>query len=235
MRRGCRKGARLIQMSNLPVTVVATHTDPFSQPPGLSLCRDNLDGELGHITVNLSTPYLVVSGYTHLDLVLTSIAVPIKLHDVKVELIQTYILQNLARHSDNAQITPIMQPLWSLKANSDSKTQNFRAGESCRISQKIRLPNEYDLRPTTPSEAVTGIRIIHRLSVTMVYTPIEAVSRMGKKEYRVSTSATISSCRCKLDHLQLPAYSADAKTLPDSTERGAAPCLVSATEPMCCS
>lgn len=83
-------------MSNLPVKCSGDPTDLSSQPPGLSLCRDNLDGELGHITVNLSTPYLVVSGYTHLDLGLTNIAVPIKLHDVKVELIPTYILQNLS-------------------------------------------------------------------------------------------------------------------------------------------
>lgn len=184
--------------------VVATHSDFGGLPPGHSLKTSAFSQNLGPIAADLSSSYLLVGGILDLTLEMPAILRPILLEDIRVEIVQKYDVQALDekwRHQTSNSDTLVV---WSLRT--DKKLGRIEQGGDCSVRRQIRMPNEGKLRPTTPDASVTGLKVSHRIEIVIVYTPLEDNPKKHKKEFRIGSAATISSCHCTLQALQLPAY-----------------------------
>lgn len=167
----------------------------------------------------------------------------IKVEDVSVDLVTTYRLRALSDPVFNTTLDPVTHEIYSMKADPRESWKvggrKNSAGSTFALANRvIQLADETSISPTVPDESVTGIKVSHRLGVTVTYTPLTVLSRVGsvvtyqempKKEYKITTSAIISSCRCTLEALQLPAYSThtDDQQITDATISKSPRCLVS--------
>ena len=201
--------------------VVATHNDCGGLPPGYSLSTITCSENLGAIDARANSPYLLVGGLLNLHLRMPNLLRPVRLEDVRVEIHQSYDLRALDetwRH-EVQKADPIIA--WSLR--SETTLGEVEESSSYEVKRQIQLPAEGKLRPTTPSSSVTGIRVSHRVAIIIVYLPLLNNPKKQKKEFKIASGATISSCRCTLDALQLPAYQRTEAVTPKLQ----AQCLVS--------
>lgn len=200
---------------------VATHGDCGGLPPGHSLKTATFSQNLGPIAADLSTPYLLVGGQLNLNLEMPSILRPILLEDVRVEVVQKYELQALDDKWRQELAKSDTMPVWSLRT--ENKLGLIQQGGNCEVQRQIRMPTEGKFRPSTPDASVTGVRVSHRLDIVIVYTPLVDNPDKHKKEFKIGSAATVSSCHCTLEALQLPAY--EQHEAPDS--QSMARCMVS--------
>ena len=166
-----------------------------------------------------------MGGLLNLHLRMPNLLRPVHLEDVRVEIHQSYDLRALDetwRH-EVQKAEPIIA--WSLR--SESTLGDIDESSSYEVKRQIQLPPEGKLRPTTPSSSVTGIRVSHRVAIIIVYSPLLNNPKKQKKEFKIASGATISSCRCTLDALQLPAYQRTEAVTPKLQ----ALCLVSFAHP----
>lgn len=98
------------------------------------------------------------------------------------------------------------------------------ASRPLRILTKV-FDGHYWLLPLLPQ----GIRISQRLAVAIHFTPLMNNPAKQTRELKIATDATLSSCWCMLELLQLPAYqrSRDESELDHSQIGYCAECLVS--------
>lgn len=146
-----------------------------------------------------------MAGYLRLDLVLPSIAAPVKLVDVQVQLLQTFKLQSLKDPKIQEEIKPKPVVLWSMKDK--EALGSFKPNQFFNVSRQFRLPDDDKIRPTTSENSQTGIRVSHRLAVVVHFQPLTKNPENELKELRIATDATVSSCCCMFEVLQLPVYS----------------------------
>lgn len=128
------------------------------------------------------------------------ITTPVRLDDVRVNLVQTFHLQNLKDPSRSEAISKTIQ-LWSMIEHESPAI--LREGNDFQLSREFRLPNDDVVRPSTPEPSITGIRVSHQLQVAIRYTPL---SMNQKLEIKATIDATISSCCAMFAALQLPSY-----------------------------
>lgn len=96
---------------------------------------------------------------------------------------------------------------------------HLRQGESFHFDKRIVLPDDDRIRPTTSHKSKTGIRVEHKLALSLVCTPLPfpgaqsggTGSEYKTKEVHILAPATLSACCCVIEALQLPAYGEDAE------------------------
>jgi len=212
------------------VTIIPMHSDPSGLPPGHHLDTVAHNHNLGEVHVDLYSKHLLTSGFVHLNLYLPKILKDVHLEELRVNVEQQYDLESLevpARRRPYLSRVDVI-PIFASNPG-DLKGCRKGPGSSLSISKHVRLLDDSRIRPTTPLHTVTGLRIGHRLAVTIIYSKISKGSKRERKEYRIASPATISSCHAMLDALQLPAYSEDRKEISlDPNQKKARPtCLVS--------
>jgi len=188
------------------IALVCNHSETGGVPPGFSLRSETHNNILGPIGVNLTSKYLLVSGYLRLELILPSIAQSVKIVDVQVQLLQTFRLHSLVDPKvQEEEIKPKPLVLWSMKDKEALGT--LSPGQVFNVSRQFRLPDDDKIRPTTSTNSKTGIRVSHRLCVVVHFKALESNPEGEVKELKVATDAIVSSCCCMFEVLQLPAYS----------------------------
>ena len=168
---------------------------------------------LGPVGVTLTSKYLLVSGYLRLSLILPSFAQPVEINDVRVNLIQNFSLNSLKKPRPKTEdVKPVTVPLWSMRKSARWEVDPvFETYEELTVMEQFRLPDDDKIRPSTADGSISGIRVSHELSVCIYYTPLRDNPERQKREKKLSTPATISSCCCIFDALQLPAYSSEGR------------------------
>lgn len=188
------------------VALVVNPSETGGLPPGFSLETETYNDTLGPVGANLSSKYLLVAGFLKLALVFPSLNAPIQLEDIKVYLYQTIALQS--RADPGLKETKVMTiPLWSYRKEGQHKCiGRYNAGQEFSLVQQFRLKDDDIIRSTTSEKSDTGIRISHKLAVVVHYTPLEDNPKMETKELKIATDATLTSCCCVVEYLQLPKY-----------------------------
>lgn len=205
------------------------HYDPTGLPPSFSLESNIVHDQLGPTDLHLSSNYLLVAGFAHLALRLQPFHT-IRLLDARVSIIQQTELTRLDNLKKEPTVHTDVIPVWEMSASSPPSSSQadtrggitVEGGAMLELSQQMRLPTESKLLPTTPDSAASGLRIYHRIEVTLDFALIVDGRQGPKQDHTVASEATFSSCHCTLEALQLPAYA--------SQGAGAAPykgCLVS--------
>lgn len=184
--------------------LVATHGDCGGLPPGHSLKTETFSQNLGPIAADLSSSYLLIGGMLNFGLEMPSILRPIQLEDVRIEIAQKYEMRALDEKWRHEKSKGDTFTVWSMRT--EERLGFIRPGGCCTVQRQLRMPIEGKLRPSTPDASITGLRVSHRIEIIIVYTPLEDNPQKQKKEFRIGSAATISSCHCTLDALQLPAY-----------------------------
>lgn len=202
---------------------VSQHTSGL--PPGFTLDTTAFSANLGAIIADVSSTYMTVAGSIDLKLEVRDILKPLRIDDVRVDLIQKYETKALDERWSATTKAQDIVPVWSVLGNHEPTM--CEPGSSFSICKRIRLPNEMNLRPSTPKACLTGIKVAHKLSVIITYTPLGAdVQKKQKKEFCIAMPVTISSCRSMVAGNQLPAYV--EKEGPTQAPRySSPPCLVS--------
>jgi len=227
------------------VTIVSTHDDGSGLPPGHSLESQLTNENLGQVYLDLSTPYLLVGGLLHFTIDMPKLNKHIKVEDVSVNVVSSYHLRALDEaQTMTTQLKPQTVCLYSMKGDPQEKWmvggRKYAAESSFSLTGKvIQLPDESCLRPTVPEASVTGIRVTHRLAVIITYTPLEVLEEtdstvryreLQKKEYKITSPAIFSSCRCTLEALQLPAYVQHAPDVKSASVSAQCMCTMSDAE-----
>ena len=181
---------------------------------------------LGIVDIDLSSKYLMVSGYLQLAFRQFTVS-PVKMVDVRVDIVQQTECTRLDEPGKKRASHTVTIPVW--KASEDATcAEDLSKSTEVTVSKQMRLPDESKLLPTTPNSAITGLRIDHRIEVTLVYT----LPQMGdtQLEHTIKSGATISSCHCTLETFQLPAYALDERADEPNASNATkeALCLVSA-------
>lgn len=169
---------------------------------------------LGPIGVALTSKYLLVSGYLRLSLIMPSIAQPVLINDVRVILVQNFTLNHLHKpRSPSPDLQPTVNVLlWSMRKHSSwSSSPKLDVYDELSLVEQFRLPDDEKIRPSTAEGARTGVRVQHELAVSIMYTPLVDNPEGHRREKKLSTPATLSSCCCIFDALQLPAYSSSGR------------------------
>lgn len=169
---------------------------------------------LGHLEAHVCTSYLIVSGFLDFDLRLPSVDQSVNIEDIKVAIEEVIDLHSIEEPNFYCTTGAVSVPLWSMKASTGQRSFRLEAGQSYHVARRIRLPDESTLRASTPQGAVTGMKISHKVAVIILYTPVHGKAKREAREFRVACGATVSSCLCTLDMLQLPAYSEDDASPP---------------------
>ena len=165
---------------------------------------------LGPIGVALTSKYLLVSGYLRLSLLMPSIVQPVIINDVRVILVQNFTLNHLQKpRTPSLDSNPTVNVLlWSMKKHSSwQSAPKLDTYDELSLIEQFRLPDDEKIRPSTAEGAKTGVRVQHELAVSVMYTPLVDNPEGHRREKKLSTPATLSSCCCIFDALQLPAYS----------------------------
>ena len=103
--------------------------------------------------------------------------------------------------------------------SSNEREIHLHDGDSFHFNKRIVLPDDDRIRPTTSLKSNTGIRVGHKLALSLVCTPQPAQgaqsggtrSEYKTKEVHILAPATLSACCCVIEALQLPAYGEDAE------------------------
>lgn len=196
--------------------VISNHSESGGIPPGFSMESESEHPVLGPVGATLSSKYLLVSGYLRLSLIMPSLAQEVEINDVRVNLVQHFTLCSLKKgrpESGKNEIKPITVLLWSMQKHSHQQTPiRLNTYEELSVIEQFRLPDDDKIRPSTAEGAITGISVQHELSVCIYYTPLHDNPERLRREKKLSTPATLSSCCCIFDALQLPAYSSGEQT-----------------------
>ena len=144
-----------------------------------------------------------------------------RVDDVRLSLMQSFKLQSQSEPGRTEDVDPLEVPLWSMRESRTSPARGItlRHGQDFHFEKRIVFPEDGRIRPSTSQHSKTGIRVAHRLAVSLLYTPLQAQaqaqaegacapakSEPKMKEVHMTTPATLSSCCCVVEALQLPAY-----------------------------
>lgn len=207
MHRGCIQ-ARGVSISHTNICTVSNHSETGGLPPGYSLTSQNHNEQLGYVGINMSSTYLVVSGYLRLSLVIPAIEQHVRLESIAVQIAQSCTLQHMHKPEIVEEVPPTHIPVWSLPSTSPLLGDK-KPGDEITVLEQFRLQDDNILRPTTPANAKTGINFSHTLAVVIRYTPLLNNPKKEMKQIRIQNDAVFSSCCCILELLQLPAYSTE--------------------------
>jgi hypothetical protein len=134
------------------MSLVCNLSETGGVPPGFSMEQETTHEVLGPVGVNLFSKYLLVSGFLRLGVILPSINQPVRIEDVKIELIETFKLQSLKK-PERSEVRVVTVPLWHLKEKESLGT--LKAGEEFSFVRQFRLPDDDKIRPTTSERSKT--------------------------------------------------------------------------------
>lgn len=160
---------------------------------------------LGAIVAELSSPHLTVAGTANLSLDIRGVVQPLRLDDIRVEIVQSYETRALDEKWNSTSQGKDTIAVWSAMT-SEMQPRICQPGSSFSIRKQIRLPREGLLRPSTPKSSVTGIKVSHKLVIVITYTPLADLAKKQRKEFCIGMPATFSSCHSMVAGNQLPAY-----------------------------
>ena len=195
---------------------VTNHSEDSAVPPGFNAISKSANEHLGIVGINLTSPFLLLNGNLHLSIDVPSIEhAAVRVDDVRLSLVQSFKLQSQSEPGRTEDIHPLVVPLWSMRESRTSPARGItlRHGQDFHFEKRIVFPEDGQIRPSTSQHSKTGIRVLHRLAVSLLYTPLQAEgacaptkSEPRMKEVHMTTPATLSSCCCVVEALQLPAY-----------------------------
>lgn len=179
---------------------------------------------LGPMGVNLHSKYLLVSGYLSLNLIMPSFAQAVHIDDIYVEIEQTFELQSM---TDPSRTEKQVQTIFvkSMKGKTGVPGA-YQPGQELSVYEQFRLPDDGTIRPSTAERTKVGIRVSHKLAACVRYTPLENNPTREMKQIKIAIPATLTSCCCIFEALQLPAYSRKAQQLDKSAIAFCSECLV---------
>lgn len=205
---------------------VSQHTYGLSPPFTLDTITSSAN--LGAIVAELSSPHLTVAGTAHLSLDMRETLQPVRLDDIRVEIVQSYETRALDEKCHSTTQAKDTIPVWSAMT-SDMRPRICATGTSLSIREQIHLPKEGILRPSTPKTSVTGIKVSHKLVIVITYTPLSEMAKKQRKEFCIGMPATFSSCHSMVAGNQLPAY-VEKEGPMDAPVYPTPPCLVSCSD-----
>lgn len=187
-------------------SIVPNHCDIDGTLPDFCLNTTVTNKALGQVFTDIQSSYLVVSGCLDIFLSFPAPLAHLTIENIKVTLEEKLELQSLQDVGLTCAIKPTSVPIWSMR---DDKVKPVRLhpGEPFQIAKQVRLPDENTLRASTPSGAVTGVKVSHRMAITVLYVPMLNNPNREAREFRIACNATVSSCLCTMDAMQLPVYS----------------------------
>lgn len=198
------------------VSLITNHSEDSAVPPGFNAISKSANEHLGIVGINLTSPFLLLNGNLHLSIDVPSIEhAAVRVDDVRLSLVQSFKLQSQSEPGRTEDIHPLVVPLWSMRESRTSPARGItlRHGQDFHFEKRIVFPEDGQIRPSTSQHSKTGIRVLHRLAVSLLYTPLQAEgacaptkSEPRMKEVHMTTPATLSSCCCVVEALQLPAY-----------------------------
>lgn len=160
---------------------------------------------LGAIIAELSATHLTVSGSASLSLDIRGILQPLRIDDVRIDIVQSYETRALDEKWNSSTQARDIIPVWSA-TESERRPEICQQGASFSLRKQIRLPKEGVLRASTPKTSVTGIKVSHKLVIVITYTPLADIAKKQRKEFCIGMPAVFSSCYSMVAGNQLPAY-----------------------------
>lgn len=174
-------------------------------PPPFTLDTITSSASLGAIIAELFSPHLTVAGTASLSLDIRQVQQPLRIDDVRVDVVQSYETRALdEKWNSSTQARNILQ-VWSA-TDTENLPTICQPGASFSLKKHIHLPKEGLLRPSTPKTSVTGIKVSHKLVIVITYTPLSDLGKKQRKEFCIGMPAVLSSCHSMVTGNQLPAY-----------------------------
>jgi hypothetical protein len=191
---------------------------PHEVPGYLAISKSNNE-HLGSIGLELTARHLIVAGYLYIRMTIPSVKQSVKIADLRVNLLQDWKLQSLVE-PERCQIMPQKRfSVWSMRdgavaAGKDAKSRFsevlLEADQDWSLNTRFVLPDDKRLRASTLPTSKTGLRVTHKLALTLSYyvkIPNDDSANLSKlEEIHFEVPAIFSSCYCVLDALQLPQY-----------------------------
>lgn len=196
---------------------VTNHSDDDTTQPGFSMARKLADDYLGIVAIEMSSQCLLVTGYLRICVNIPEVKVDCRIEDIRVSLLQTWLLQSLREESRVEEVPALDIPLWSMQGSSKSESlgsstpphEQIFVKEGCGsvMEKRFVFPEDDRIRATTSLISNTGLKASHQLSMQITYSLTGRGSEDKElKMVKIAAPVTMSMCACAIEALQLPAY-----------------------------